>query len=111
MTATLTEKQAYWKREITQRKWDRRRRRREILDRIAGRSTAMFKSESGLAIIVHRCVRADRDNDWQVTTIGADGIPSGHHCAATFAEGCVQAGGASKDSYWNSYGYELIEVH
>jgi len=109
--ATLTEdRQDYWRREITQRRWDTRKRKRETLTRIAGCSTAMFKNSSGLGIIVHRCVRTDRDNDWQVTTLDATGRPFGHHCAKTFTEGCLQAVGASKDTYWNEYGYTLIEA-
>jgi hypothetical protein len=109
MTATLTDKECYWRREIIQRNWDRRRRRREILERIAGCTTALFKSKSGQGIIVHRCVRTDRDGDWQVTTLDAEGRPFGHHCTDTFAEGCLRAGGCSKDSYWNTYGMELVQ--
>jgi hypothetical protein len=102
-------KHRQWRRELVLIRLTRRNRRRDIAKRIEGCSVALFRNQSGRSIIVHRSTRTDRDGDWQVTSWDEHG-PSGHHCAPTFAEGCFRAGGASRESYWNSHGYELIEA-
>lgn len=96
--------------EVRQLRNARRDRAKDALMRTKGATVARFANKSGGQLIVHRSTRTDRDGDWQITTIGNDGRPFGHCCAETFTEAVLRCVGASKDTYWNEHGYELVEV-
>lgn len=64
-------------REITQRKWDRRKRRRDALAMTEGAKGVRLENESGGQLLIHPATRPDRESDWQLTTIGPDGKPWG----------------------------------
>ena len=96
--------------EVAQRKLERRRRAQEALKRCDGATAVMLENKSGMKLIVHRSTYRDYAGQWQLTTIAADGRPWGHTNAPTFKEAILRAVGASRDSYWNEYGYEVTDV-
>lgn len=81
-------------------------RRQEILAKTQGSKVVSFRNARGGRLILHRATRQDADSDWQLSTIGYDGIPWGHNNPPTFEEGLYRAIAASEDSYWNESGYE-----
>lgn len=82
-------------------------RRKEILEKTQGAKVVSFRNKQGGRLILHRATRQDADSDWQLSTIGYDGIPWGHNNPPSFEEGLYRAICASEDSYWNESGYEF----
>ena len=82
-------------------------RRQEIVAKTQGAKVVSFRNKDGGRLILHRATRTDADSDWQLSTIGFDGIPWGHNNPPSFEEGLFRAIAASEDSYWNESGYTL----
>ena len=80
-------------------------RRQEIVEKTQGAKVVSFVNKDGGRLILHRATRTDADSDWQLSTIGYDGIPWGHNNPPSFEEGLYRAIAASEDSYWNESGY------
>lgn len=81
-------------------------RRREILAKTQGAKVVSFRNKDGGRLILHRATQPTAESDWQLSTIGYDGIPWGHNNPPTFEEGLFRAICAAEDSYWNNSGYE-----
>ena len=81
--------------------------REEIMKKVDGASVVSFKANDGRRMIVHRATRTDATSEWQLSSIGYDGIPSGHENPPTFEEAVYRALGISEDGYWNWHGFEF----
>jgi hypothetical protein len=89
----------------TMRRFGKQARRQEILQQTNGARVVSFKNSRGGRLVVHPAVRTDAKTDWQLTTIGQDGIPWGHNNPPSFEEAIFRAIGVSEDGYWNESGY------
>ena len=79
--------------------------RQRLLDETQGATVVSFTNRSGFRLVIHPAVRADRESDWQLTTMGFDGRPCGHNNPPSFQEALFRAGGVSDECYWNESGY------
>ena len=79
--------------------------RKQILDMVSGATVVSFKANDGRRMVVHKATRTDATSEWQLSSIGYDGIPSGHENPPSFEEACFRALGISNDTYWNWHGF------
>lgn len=89
----------------TMREHGKMKIRQDVLAATKGAKAACFRRAAGGRLVIHPAVRQDRTSDWQLTTIGDDGLPWGHNNPPTFEEAVLRAAGVSDDYYWNETGY------
>lgn len=83
-------------------------KKQQASERAEGAKVVAFKNNrSGLRMLLHPAVRSDRTSDWQLSTIGSDGRPSGHYNPDSFSDGLHQALGVHHQPYWNHHGFEI----
>jgi RNA polymerase sigma factor (sigma-70 family) len=83
-------------------------RKQQAEERASGAKVVAFKNDrSGLRMLLHPAVRNDRTSDWQLSTIGSDGRPSGHYNPDSFSDGLHQALGVHHQPYWNHQGFQI----
>lgn len=85
----------------------REAKREQVLKQCEGANIVCFSKFDGTKsrLVLHRSTRTDTDREWQLTSIGYDGMPWGHNNPPSFEEGLFCAVGAGTVSYWNEHGY------